>query len=134
MELGGSAVALTESSGGHVAEIVGVLVAAVVLFLAFGSLAASLLPIATALVGVGTAYAGIGLLGHAMTVADFAPMLGMLIGLGVGIDYALFIVTRHRRGLKRGLPVAEAVGTPSPPPGARSSSRAPRCASPCSAC
>ncbi|MEU0221326.1 MMPL family transporter, partial [Streptomyces sp. NPDC006265] len=108
VELGGSAVALTESSGGHVAEIVGVIVAAVVLFLAFGSLAASLLPIATALIGVGTAYAGIVLLGHAMTVADFAPMLGMLIGLGVGIDYALFIVTRHRRGLKRGLSVTEA--------------------------
>ncbi|CAM5596775.1 MMPL family transporter [Streptomyces purpurascens] len=108
VELGGSAVALTQSSGGHVAEIVGVVVAAVVLFLAFGSLAASLLPIATALVGVGTAYAGIVLLGHAMTVADFAPMLGMLIGLGVGIDYALFIVTRHRRGLKRGLSVTEA--------------------------
>jgi RND superfamily putative drug exporter len=108
VELGGSAVALTESSGGHLAEIVGVIVAAVVLFLAFGSLAASLLPIATALVGVGTAYAGIVLLGHAMTVADFAPMLGMLVGLGVGIDYALFIVTRHRRGLKRGLSVTEA--------------------------
>ncbi|GKQ41585.1 membrane protein [Streptomyces sp. A012304] len=108
VELGGSAIALTESSGGHLAEIVGVVVAAVVLFLAFGSLAASLLPIVTALVGVGTAYAGIVLLGHAMTVADFAPMLGMLVGLGVGIDYALFIVTRHRRGLKRGLPVAEA--------------------------
>lgn len=98
VELGGSAMGLTESSGGHLAEIVGVVVAALVLFLAFGSLAASLLPIATALVGVGTAYAGIVLLGHAMTVADFAPMLGMLIGLGVGIDYALFIVTRHRRG------------------------------------
>ncbi|MEU6348811.1 MMPL family transporter [Streptomyces sp. NPDC047072] len=109
VELGGSAVALTESSGGHLAEVVGVLVAALVLFLAFGSLAASLLPIATALVGVGTAYAGIGLLGHAMTVADFAPMLGMLVGLGVGIDYALFIVTRHRRGLKRGLGVAESI-------------------------
>ncbi|MGX1546561.1 MMPL family transporter [Streptomyces adustus] len=109
VELGGSAIALTESSGGHVSEIVGVVVAGVVLFLAFGSLAASLLPIATALVSVGTAYAGIGLLGHAMTVADFAPMLGMLVGLGVGIDYALFIVTRHRRGLKRGLPVDEAV-------------------------
>ncbi|OXS32277.1 MMPL family transporter [Streptomyces sp. XY006] len=108
VELGGSAIALTQSSGGHLAEIVGVLVAAVVLFLAFGSLAASLLPIATALVGVGTAYAGIVLLGHAMTVADFAPMLGMLIGLGVGIDYALFIVTRHRRGLNRGLSVTEA--------------------------
>ena len=77
--------------------------AAVVLFLAFGSLAAILLPIATALVGVGTAYAAIGLLGHAMNVAEFAPMLGMLIGLGVGIDYALFIVTRHRQGLQRGL-------------------------------
>ncbi|CCK27280.1 integral membrane export protein [Streptomyces davaonensis JCM 4913] len=109
VELGGSAVALTESSGGHIAEVVGVAVAAVVLFLAFGSLAASLLPIATALVSVGTAYAGTVLLGHAMTVADFAPMLGMLIGLGVGIDYALFIVTRHRRGLKRGLPVAESI-------------------------
>ncbi|MFF1275637.1 MMPL family transporter [Streptomyces marokkonensis] len=108
VELSGSAVELSESSGGHIAEVVGVLVAAVVLFLAFGSLAASLLPIATALVGVGTAYAGIVLLGHVMTVADFAPMLGMLIGLGVGIDYALFIVTRHRRGLKRGLSVAEA--------------------------
>ncbi|WP_336114956.1 MMPL family transporter [Streptomyces sp. PTD9-10] len=108
VELGGSAIGLTESARGHTAEVVGVAVAAVVLFLAFGSLAASLLPIATALVGVGTAYAGIGLLGHAMTVADFAPMLGLLIGLGVGIDYALFIVTRHRRGLKRGLSVTEA--------------------------
>ncbi|MFE0511373.1 MMPL family transporter [Streptomyces sp. NPDC058964] len=109
VELGGSAIGLTESSSGHVAEAVGVVVAAVVLFLAFGSLAASLLPIATALVSVGTAYATTVLLGHAMTVADFAPMLGMLIGLGVGIDYALFIVTRHRRGLKRGLTVTEAV-------------------------
>ncbi|MGW0916063.1 MMPL family transporter [Streptomyces sp. NPDC002784] len=109
VELGGTAIGLTESSGGHLAEVVGVAVAAVVLFLAFGSLAASVLPIATALVSVGTAYAGTVLLGHVMTVADFAPMLGMLIGLGVGIDYALFIVTRHRRGLKRGLDVTESI-------------------------
>ncbi|WP_030785227.1 MMPL family transporter [Streptomyces sp. NRRL S-920] len=108
VELGGTAIGLTESKSAKVAEIVGVAVAAVVLFLAFGSLAASVLPIATALVSVGTAYAGIVLLGQVMTVADFAPMLGTLIGLGVGIDYALFIVTRHRKGLKRGLPVAEA--------------------------
>ncbi|MFB7995941.1 MMPL family transporter [Streptomyces sp. NPDC056002] len=108
VELGGSAVALTESAQGHVAEIVGVVVAAVVLLLAFGSVAASALPIATALVSVGTAASGIVLLGHVMTVADFAPMLGMLVGLGVGIDYALFIVTRHRRGLKQGLSVNEA--------------------------
>ncbi|KOX21512.1 MULTISPECIES: MMPL family transporter [unclassified Streptomyces] len=111
VELGGTVVALTEAPGGHVAEVVGVAVAAVVLFLAFGSLAASVLPIATALVSVGIAYSGIVLLGHLMTVADFAPMLGMLVGLGVGIDYALFIVTRHRKGLKRGLPVAEAAET-----------------------
>ncbi|MEV8456982.1 MMPL family transporter [Streptomyces sp. NPDC052095] len=108
VELGGPAVALTEAPSAHLSEVVGVLVAAVVLFLAFGSLAASMLPIATALVSVGTAYAGTVLLGHLMTVADFAPMLGMLIGLGVGIDYALFIVTRHRRGLRRGLSVTEA--------------------------
>ncbi|WP_306188204.1 MMPL family transporter [Streptomyces sp. MK5] len=108
VELGGSAIGGTQSSGGHLAEAAGVAVAAVVLLLAFGSLAASLLPIATALVSVGTAYAAIELLGHAMTVAAFAPMLGMLIGLGVGIDYALFIVTRHRRGLKRGLDVEQA--------------------------
>ncbi|MFE2373504.1 MMPL family transporter [Streptomyces sp. NPDC059398] len=109
VELGGSAIALTQTTGVHLSEAIGVGVAALVLFLAFGAFAASLLPIATALVGVGTAYAGIELLGHVMTVADFAPMLGMLIGLGVGIDYALFIVTRHRKALRRGLPVADAV-------------------------
>ncbi|WP_405762542.1 MMPL family transporter [Streptomyces sp. NBC_00045] len=108
VELGGRAIALTEAPTAHVAEVIGVAVAALVLFLAFGSLAASLLPIATALVSVGTAYFGITLLGHAMPVADFAPMLGTLVGLGVGIDYALFIVTRHRKGLMRGLPVQEA--------------------------
>ncbi|MFI0897853.1 MMPL family transporter [Streptomyces sp. NPDC020983] len=108
VELGGQAVGSTESAGAHLSEVVGIGVAAVVLLIVFGSFAAMLLPIATALVGCGTAYMAIVLLGHAMTVADFAPVLGMLIGLGVGIDYALFIVSRHRRGLKRGLDVAEA--------------------------
>ncbi|MGW0751534.1 MMPL family transporter [Streptomyces sp. NPDC002587] len=108
VELGGRAVGLTEAPTAHLAEVIGVAVAALVLFLAFGSLAASLLPIATALVSVGTAYFGITLLGHAMPVADFAPMLGTLVGLGVGIDYALFIVTRHRKGLARGLSVEAA--------------------------
>ncbi|GAA0361521.1 MMPL family transporter [Streptomyces blastmyceticus] len=106
--LGGSSISTTEGSSGHLSEIIGVLVAAVVLLVVFGSLAASLLPIATALVGVGTAAMGTVLLGHVMTVADFAPMLGTLIGLGVGIDYALFIVTRHRKGLRAGLSVQEA--------------------------
>lgn len=106
--VGGPGAGLLQAPSVHYGEAVGVVVAAVVLFVAFGSLAAMALPIATALVGVGTAYWCISLLGHAMAVADFAPMLGMLIGLGVGIDYALFIVTRHRRGLREGLPVGEA--------------------------
>ncbi|MFE0760176.1 MMPL family transporter [Streptomyces smyrnaeus] len=107
-EAGGSGVAAAEAPKAHLAEAIGLAAAAVVLFLAFGSLAATALPLITAVVAVGTAAAGIGLLSQVMTVAEFAPMLGMLIGLGVGIDYALFIVTRHRRGLRAGLPVVEA--------------------------
>ncbi|MDJ1132471.1 MMPL family transporter [Streptomyces iconiensis] len=108
VEAGGTGIATTEAPKAQLAEIIGVAAAAIVLYLAFGSLAATALPLITALVAVGTAAAGIGLLSKAMTVADFAPMLGMLIGLGVGIDYALFIVTRHRRGLRSGLSVHEA--------------------------
>ncbi|MFI9260075.1 MMPL family transporter [Streptomyces sioyaensis] len=108
VELGGAGIALTEAPRAQLPEIIGLCAAAVVLFLAFGSLAATFLPIVTAVAAVGTASAGISLLSHAMTVADFAPMLGMLIGLGVGIDYALFIVTRHRKGLRAGLSVDEA--------------------------
>lgn len=105
---GGAGMALTQAPKAQLAEGIGLAAAAVVLFLAFGSLAATALPLITAVVAVGTAAAGIGLLSQVMTVADFAPMLGMLIGLGVGIDYALFIVTRHRRGLRTGLSVHEA--------------------------
>ena len=108
VEAGGSGIAVTEAPTARLAEIIGLAAAAVVLYLAFGSLGATLLPLITAVVAVGTAAAGIGLLSRFMTVADFAPMLGTLIGLGVGIDYALFIVTRHRRGLRAGLPVREA--------------------------
>ncbi|MFF4601320.1 MMPL family transporter [Streptomyces sp. NPDC001339] len=108
VELGGAGIALTEAPRAQLAELIGLGAAAVVLFLAFGSLAATFLPIVTAVAAVGTASAGITLLSHTILVADFAPMLGMLIGLGVGIDYALFIVTRHRNGLRAGLSVQEA--------------------------
>ncbi|EST28202.1 hypothetical protein N566_23105, partial [Streptomycetaceae bacterium MP113-05] len=104
----GSHVPEADTGSTHLSEAIGVAAAAVVLLFAFGSLGAMLLPLVTAVVSVGTAYLATGLLGHVMTLADFAPMLGTLIGLGVGIDYALFIVTRHRRGLLRGLTVAEA--------------------------
>jgi putative drug exporter of the RND superfamily len=85
-----------------------VLAAAVVLFIAFGSLLATLLPLVTAIAGAGSGLMAISPLTHAINVVSIAPILGTLIGLGVGIDYALFIVTRHRWGLQSGLTPEEA--------------------------
>ena len=103
VQLGGQAIEQTEQTPLGVSSAVGVLAAAVVLLIAFGSLLAMLLPILTAIAGVGAGLMAIAPLTHTMNVVDFAPILGALIGLGVGIDYALFIVTRHRRGLQSGL-------------------------------
>jgi RND superfamily putative drug exporter len=103
VQLGGQAIEQTEQTPLGVSSAVGVLAAAVVLFIAFGSLLAMLLPLVTAIAGVGGGLMAIAPLTHTMNVVDFAPILGALIGLGVGIDYALFIVTRHRRGLQSGL-------------------------------
>ena len=80
----------------------GVLLALVVLLLVFGSVFAALLPIISALLALGTAVGVIGVLSHAMGMPSIAPELTLLIGLGVGVDYALFIVTRHRQGLVAG--------------------------------
>ena len=108
VQLGGQAIESTEQAPLSVSTAVGLLAAAVVLFIAFGSLLATLLPLVTAIAGVGGGLLAITPLTHAMSVVDFAPILGALIGLGVGIDYALFIVTRHRRGLQAGLTPEEA--------------------------
>jgi RND superfamily putative drug exporter len=81
----------------------GVLLALVVLLLIFGSVFAALLPIISALFALGTAIGIIGLLSHVIGMPEFSPELVLLIGLGVGVDYALFIVTRHRQGLVAGL-------------------------------
>jgi putative drug exporter of the RND superfamily len=101
VQLGGQAIESTEQAPLSASTAVGLLAAAVVLFIAFGSVLAMLLPLVTAIAGVGGGLMAITPLTHAMSVVDFAPILGALIGLGVGIDYALFIVTRHRRGLRR---------------------------------
>src|SRR5262249_6990813 len=103
VQLSGQAIEQTQQTPLGVSSTVGVLAAAVVLFSAFGSLLAMLLPIVTAIAGVGGGLMAIAPLTHTINVVDFAPILGALIGLGVGIDYALFIVTRHRRGLQSGL-------------------------------
>lgn len=84
-------------------EVIGLLAAIIILVLAFGSVLAMGLPIGTALIGLGTGVALIISVSHAMEVPDFALQIGAMIGLGVGIDYALFIVTRFREGLRAGL-------------------------------
>ena len=111
VELGGQAIARTQEPPQGTAEAVGILAAAVVLFLAFGSLFAMLLPIVVAVAGVGTGMIATMLVSHVTDVPEVAPLLGSLIGLGVGIDYALFIVTRHRRGILRGMKPEEAAVT-----------------------
>jgi putative drug exporter of the RND superfamily len=103
VELGGKAISKTEQAPLSSASAIGIGAAAVILLIAFGSLFAMALPIVTAVAGVGSGLMLIAPLSHLMSVNGIAPVLGALIGLGVGVDYALFIVTRHRRGLQSGL-------------------------------
>src|SRR5215467_3163378 len=81
----------------------------VILTLTFGTVVAMLLPILTAILALASTLSIITILGHAITVSTVAPTLATMIGLGVGIDYALFIVTRHFRGLKDGLDLRESI-------------------------
>ncbi|WP_219460628.1 MMPL family transporter [Nonomuraea rhizosphaerae] len=90
-------------------EIIGVVCALLVLVFAFGTLAAALVPIFTALVSVVSGLGVIGLLGYVVDVPKQAGIMATMIGLGVGIDYALFLTSRHRRLLESGLPVQESV-------------------------
>lgn len=103
------------SFGLTITEVFGVLFAAVVLIITFGSLLAAGMPLLTALVGVGAAFGGISIVAAFTTVSSTAPMLAVMIGLAVGIDYALFILSRHRNQLARGQDpeesAAEAVAT-----------------------
>jgi putative drug exporter of the RND superfamily len=89
----------------------GVIAAAVVLFLVFGSLLAMTLPLLSAVLALFASLGVIGMLSHAIGIASFSTQLVPLIGLGVGVDYALFIVTRFRQGLRAGLDVETAVVT-----------------------
>jgi len=103
VELGGWAIEHSEESPLSIASVIGIGAAAVILLIAFGSLFAMALPIVTAVAGVGSGLLLVGPLSHLMSVNSIAPILGALLGLGVGVDYALFIVTRYRRGLQSGL-------------------------------
>ena len=100
VEIGGQALGEFEPPE---SELIGLGFAIVILILSFGSVLAMGLPIGVALFGVGIGAGIITLLSNVMSVPDFAVTLGAMIGIGVGIDYALFIVTRYREGLKAGL-------------------------------
>ncbi|MHA6760895.1 MMPL family transporter [Streptacidiphilus sp. PAMC 29251] len=108
VQLGGSAFSVTPS-GSPIGDVLGIAVAAVILFLMFRSAWAAALPIITAIAGVGSGLLSIVLLSHVTSIADTAISLGTLIGLGVGIDYALFIVNRHRKNLMTGMSVPESL-------------------------
>jgi putative drug exporter of the RND superfamily len=94
----------TESS-----ELVGIVAAMVILTFTFGTVTAMLVPILTAIFALLSTLAIIRMLGHVTSVPTVAPTLATMIGLGVGIDYALFIVTRHFRGLDDGLEMPESI-------------------------
>ncbi|RSN71820.1 MMPL family transporter [Actinomadura sp. WAC 06369] len=108
VEAGGSAVA--KSGGGHSAEALGLLVAAVVLVITFGALVAAGLPVLTALLGVGLGIGAIRALSGPLGLGATTSALATMIGLAVGIDYALFVVSRYRGELSAGRDRREAAG------------------------
>ena len=115
-----SKVGLTVATGGYLgqavskadtesSEVVGLTAAVVILLFAFGTATAMMLPIVSAVLGLVASLALIKFLGHVAEVPSVAPTLATMIGLGVGIDYALFIVTRHKLQLNDGMEVRESV-------------------------
>jgi RND superfamily putative drug exporter len=100
VELGGGAIEQSQQSSPGVGTAVGLIAAVVVLVLTFGSLLAMGLPMVTALLGLGAGLGLIGLVSHVVDMVDFSSELAIMIGLGVGIDYALFIVTRYREAYR----------------------------------
>ncbi|MDL2077600.1 MMPL family transporter [Streptomyces sp. GXMU-J15] len=108
VEIGGDALQATPETGST--EIIGIAVAAVVLVITLGSLVAAGLPLLTALIGVGIGVSAITALANALELGSTTGTLATMIGLAVGIDYALFIVSRYRAELAEGRSREEAVG------------------------
>ncbi|MFE9559820.1 MMPL family transporter [Streptomyces sp. NPDC006487] len=110
IEMGGNLFYAFSDPDGGASELIGLLAAAAILFLAFGSLVAAALPIGMAVFGLTIGVATMTVLAGVTDVPTFAPVLGGMVGLGVGIDYALFVLARHREYLARGLDPHEAAG------------------------
>src|SRR5918999_1227667 len=103
VEPGGSVIQFSEFEEPGGAEGIGILFAIVILLITFGSVLAMGMPIASALFGIGIGLSLVMLLANFLNVPNFTPRLAMMIGIGVGIDYALFSVTRYRQQLHHGL-------------------------------
>ncbi|MFI8529818.1 MMPL family transporter [Streptomyces aquilus] len=110
IEMGGNLFYAFSDPDGGVSELIGLLAAAAILFLAFGSLVAAALPIGMAVFGLTVGVATMTVLAGVTDVPTFAPVLGSMVGLGVGIDYALFVLARHREYLAHGLDPQAAAG------------------------
>jgi RND superfamily putative drug exporter len=100
VQLGGQAIEQAQQASLGFATVVGIAAAILILLISFASFSAMALPIATALLGLGTGIGVIGLASHVVDMPSFASELALMIGLGVGIDYALFIVTRFRENYR----------------------------------
>ena len=109
METGGQLGQKVSKPATESSELIGIIAAMVILTFTFGTITAMLLPILGAIFGLACTLSIIRLLGHVVTVPTVAPTLATMIGLGVGIDYSLFIVTRHFRGLDDGLELRESI-------------------------
>ncbi|HEV2640270.1 MAG TPA: MMPL family transporter [Actinocrinis sp.] len=109
VQMGGSAVQQTEQNSTGASEAIGYVAAFIVLLLAFGALVGAVLPIFIAIFSLGVGTSLIEITSHAASIPSLAPILAALIGIGVGIDYALFIVTRFRSGIRTGLSHEDAV-------------------------
>ena len=110
IEMGGDLFFAYEQAQTGVGEVIGLVAAVIVLLVAFGSFIAMGLPIAMALFGLALGISSMSLITYLIDIPSWAPVVGSMVGLGVGIDYALFLVTRHREYLSDGLPVVESVG------------------------
>lgn len=110
IELGGDLFFSFESDGSGSGEVYGLVAAVVILLLAFGSLIAMGLPIGLAGFGLALGVSSMSLITYLIDIPSWAPQIASMVGLGVGIDYSLFLVTRHREFLARGMTVEESVG------------------------
>jgi RND superfamily putative drug exporter len=110
VEAGGDLFFSFEQPETGIGELIGLVVAVIVLLIAFGSVIAMGLPIGMAIFGLALGVSAMSLITYLVDIPSWAPQMGSMIGLGVGIDYALFVVTRHREFLGRGLTVVDSVG------------------------